>query len=137
MGVVSCFKILLLYSYPFEAVRRCSRRTKKTEVIPHKEASAPRITADYISTNVDTLEYYIGGWWESSLGISFFMLKCRYLCDYYCGFVCNRSVVLELQYTQVEGSQILAIIIYYIPTKMGSRLVFLPTHCIVSTLPSK
>ena len=54
----------------------------------------------------------------------FFMLKCRYLCDYYYGFVCNRSVVLELQYTQVEGSQILAIIIYYLPTKMGSRLFF-------------
>ena len=111
----------------FWSCEKVFKTNQKTEVIPHKEASAPRITADYISTNVDTLEYYIGGWWESSLGISFFMLKCRYLCDYYYGFVCNRSVVLKLQYRgHKDGAQILALIIY-LPTKMARDGFF--TYC--------
>ena len=57
----------------------------------------------------------------------FFMLKCRYLCDYYYGFVCNRSVVLKLQYRgHKDGAQILALIIY-LPTKIGRDGFF--TYC--------
>ena len=109
------------------------KTNQKTEVIPHKEAS----TKDYW-LYVRVCRYFGILYWgmmRKFVGVFFFMLKCRYLCDYYCGFVCNRSVVLELQYTgHKDGAQILALIIY-LPTKMGRRFFFYLLH--VSTRPSK